>query len=138
MSRVFIVVQGKANVILFETTLYEKARLARSFPNVLRAPGAKSLLPYGERPLAPAVLARIDELRCQIVADAPLSQLITDFQRTQPTRGTLNHKTLGESSVGQEILRLQRIQHFIDERLRKASPSELAAELGARVLAACE
>jgi Mg-chelatase subunit ChlD len=135
---VFIVVQCKANVILFEPTLYEKARLARSFSNVFRAPGAEALTARGQRPLAPALPVAIDGLRHQIVTDASLSQLITDLQGTQPARCPLNDETLRESLVREETLGLERVQDFADKGLRKTSPGELAAKLGARVLAARE
>jgi hypothetical protein len=125
-------------VILFKSTLYEKTRLARSFSNVLRALGAESLEPDGKRPLAPALPIRIDGLRHQFVTDASLSQFITNLQRTLPTCRAMNDITLCESPVGEEILVLERVQHFADKRLGKAPHSELAFELGARVLAACE
>jgi len=135
---VFIAVQGKSNMILFESTLYQKTRLARSFSNVLRALGSKSLEPRGKRPLAPALPVGIDGSRCQIVTDASLPQFITNFQRTLPTCCPMNDETLCESLVGQEILGLERVQHIADKRARKAPQRELAVKLGARVLAACE
>ena len=138
MSHGFIAVQGKFNVIRLESTSFEKARLARSFSNVLWALGAKALAPHGERPLTPTLPVAIDGLGCQIVTNASLSQLITYFQRTQPARCPLHDESLCESLVGQEILSLERVQHLADKRLRKASHSELAAELGSRVLAARE
>ena len=136
--QLFIVVQCKANVILFETPLHEKARLARSFPNVLRASGAETFAARGERPLAPASPVAIDGPRCQIVTDASLSQLIAYFQGTHSACCALKDEILCESLVGQEILALERVQDFADDRLPKASQSELTAKLGARVLAARE
>ena len=125
-------------MLLFEPTLYEKARLARSFPYVFRAPGAEALAARGERPLAPALPVAIDGPRCQIVTDTALAQFITNFQRTLPTCCPMNDETLCESLVGQEILGLERVQHIADKRARKAPQRELAVKLGARVLAACE
>ena len=123
-------------MFLLETALCEKARLARSFLYVLGPFAAKALVPHGECPLAPLLPVGVDKLRRQIVADAPSSQLITNLQRTLPSRGPLQHELLSESSVGQEILGLERIQRFADERLGESPPSELASKLGARVLAA--
>ena len=137
-SRVFIAVQGISNVILFESTLYQKTRLARSFSNVLRALGSESLEPRGKRPFAPALPVGIDGSRCQIVTDTALPQFITNFQRTLPTCRPMNDETLCESLVGQEILALERVQHISDKRTRKAPQRELAVKLRARVLAACE
>jgi hypothetical protein len=125
-------------VIPFESALNEKTRLARSFSNVLRALGSKSFEPHGKRPLAPALPIGINGPRHQIVTDASLSQFITNLHRTLPTRRAMNHEALCKSLVGQEILVLERVQHFADKRLRKAPRAQLAFKLGARVLAACE
>ena len=129
-------IEGETNVLLLETTLGEKARLARSFPYVFGSFGTEALVPHAERPLAPALPVGVDKPRCQIVADASLSQLMANLQRTMPSRGLLQHKILCESSVGQQVLGLERVQRLADERLGKIPRSELAAELGARVLAA--
>ncbi len=122
-------------MFLLETTLYEKARLARSFLYVLRPLGAEALVAHSARPLAPALPVGIDKLRRQIAADASLSQLMANLQRTVPSRGSLQHEIFCESLVGQEVLGLERVQRLADERLGKSARSELAAELGARVLA---
>ncbi len=125
-------------MILFETTLCEKARLARPFPNVLRTFGAESFAPHCERPFAPALPVGIHGLGYQIVADASLSQLITDLQRTLPTGCPVCYETLCESLVGQEILGLEHVQLSVDKRLREPPRSELTTQLDARMLAARE
>ncbi len=123
-------------MLVLETTLFEKARLARSFAHVLRPFRTEALVPDGECTLTPASPVGVDELRRQIVAHASLSQLIAYLQRTLPSRGSVEHVILCESQVRQKILGLERVQHLADEHLGESSLSELAAELGARVLAA--
>ncbi len=123
-------------MLLLETTLFEKARLARSFPTVLGPFRPEALVPDGECMLAPALPVDVDELLRQIVAHASLSQLISNLQRALPSRGSLEYVILRETQVGQKILGLERVQRLADERLGEASLSELAAELGARMLAA--
>ncbi len=86
-------------MVLLETTLFEKARLARSFQYVLRPLGAEALVPHSARPLAPALPVGIDKLRCQIAADASLSQRMVNLQRTVPSRGSLQHKVFCESLI---------------------------------------
>ena len=61
---------------------------------------------------------------------------MTYFQRSVPARGPLKDEILGEPPVRQEILGLERVQRLVDERLAEFPSDELAAELGARVLAA--
>ena len=123
-------------MLVLETTLFEKARLARSFAHVLGPFRTEALAPDGECTLAPALPVGVDELRRQIVAHASLSQLIANLQRTLPSRGSVEHVILCKSQVGQKILGLERVQRLADECLGESSLSELAAELGARVLAA--
>ena len=123
-------------MLSLESTLFEKARLARSFPTVIGPFRTETLVPDGQRTLAPALPVGVDELHRQIVAHASLSQLISNLQRTLPSCGSVVDVILCKAQVGQKFLGLQRVQRLADEQLGKASLSELAAELGARVLAA--
>jgi hypothetical protein len=116
--------------------LFEKARLARSFPNVIGPFGTEALVPNGQCTLAPALPVGFDELHRHIVAHAPLSQLISNLQRALPSRGSVVDVILCEAQVGQKILGLEGIQRLANEQLGKPSLSELAPELGTRVLAA--
>lgn len=119
-----------------ESTLFEKARLARSFPTVIGPFGTEALVPNGQCTLAPALPVGVDELHRQIIAHASLSQLVSNLQRALPSRSSVVDVILCEAQVGQKILGLERVQRLADERLGKPSLSELAAELGTRVLAA--
>ncbi len=123
-------------MLSLESALFEKARLARSFPTVIGPFRPEALVPSGERTLAPALPVGVDELHRQFVAHASLSQLISNLQRALPSRGSVVDVILCEAQVGQKILGLQRIQRLANAQLGKPSLSELAAELGARVLAA--
>jgi hypothetical protein len=123
-------------VVLFESALCEKARLARPLPKVFGTFGAESFAPHRERPIAPALPVGIHGPGYQIVADATLSQLITDLQRTLPTGCPVCYETLCESLVGQEILGLEHVQLSVDKRLRESPRSELTAQLDARMLSA--
>ena len=123
-------------MLSLESTLFEKARLARSFPTVIGPFGTEALVPNGQCTLAPALPVCVDELHRHIVAHAPLSQLISNLQRALPSRGSVVDVILCEAQVGQKILGLEGIQRLANEQLGKPSLSELAAELGTRVLAA--
>jgi hypothetical protein len=100
LSPLFIAIQGKANVLLLEAALCEEARLAGSFPNVLRRLGSESFVPHGESLVAPTLSIHIHALHDQVVANASLSQLITNLQRPPPARHSLQYETLSESSIG--------------------------------------
>ena len=128
--------KSEANVLVLESALSEKTRLARLLPNVLGSLSPEALSPGGARPIAPALRVGFDILCRQFVADASLSQLVTNLQRTIASGSPLQYELLCESLVRQEILGLERVQHFIDEPLGKPPRNELAAELEARVLAA--
>ncbi len=124
------------NVLLGESTLREKARLAGPFADVFRQPAAEALLPRGECLLAPAFPIGIDELPREPVPDAPLPQRMTDFDWTLASRHPLDNEIFCEPLVGEKILGLERVQRLADQPLGKTPRGELAAELGARVLAA--
>ena len=125
-------------MLLFESALREKACLARSLPHILRRRAAEALVPHDARPLAPTLPVAVNIACRQIVADAPLPQLIANLQRTVPSGDPLQDEIFSESLLGQEILGLERVQRLADERLRESPRDELATELDACVLATRE
>jgi hypothetical protein len=118
-------------VFLLESALCQEAGLARPIPYVLGPCATEPLVPHGQRPFAPASPIAIDVLRRQVALDAPLAQLMTDFQRTVSSCGPLQNEVFRESLVRQEVLGLERIQRFADEPFGKSPSDELAIELGA-------
>ena len=84
-------------MFLLKTTLFEKARLARSFPYVLGPFRTEAFVPDRECTLAPASPVGVDELRRQIVAHASHAQLKSNLPRTLPSRSSLQYIILCES-----------------------------------------
>lgn len=123
-------------MFLCESTLRKKTRLARAFAYVFGLLDAKALVPHGQRPLAPAAAIGIEEMPGKLFSNAPFAQLMTDFQRTLPSRHPLDHEILCEASIGKKILGFERVQRLADQALGETPRGELAAQLGARVLAA--
>jgi hypothetical protein len=87
-------------MLLFKTALGEKARLAGSFPHIMRRTAAEALVAYGERLCAPPRAIHFHELLGQRVADTTLAQLVANLQRSLPARHALRYETLGESPIG--------------------------------------
>ena len=119
-----------------ESSSLQEACLARSFLYILGPLRAESLVAGGKRAFTPALPVRLDVLRGEVVADASFPQLVTNLQWTLPARRPLDYEALRETSIGQQILGLQRIQRVADEIFGESAHRELAPELGARVLAA--
>lgn len=123
---------------MLESALLEKSHLSGSISYILGRLASEALVPHGERPVAPALPVGIDVARRHVVVDATLTQLVTDLQGTVPSLDPLHYEILCETFVGQEILGLERVQRLADEVLRESPRGQLAAQLGARVLAARE
>ena len=136
VSHLFIAIQGETNLLLFKPALGEKARLAGSFPHILRRIAAEAFVAYGERLRAPPRAIHFHELLGQRVADATLAQLVANFQRSLPARHAVRNEALGESPIGEKIFGFERVQCLADQRLGESTLRELAPELGARVFAA--
>lgn len=123
-------------MLLCEPALREKARLARSFSYVSGLSAAEALVSCGQCALAPPFANGLDELPREGFVDAPFAQLMTDLERAVSARHPLVYETLCETLVGEKIFGLERVQRLADQPLGKTPRGELAAELGARVLAA--
>jgi hypothetical protein len=123
--------QSPADLLGRKASLLQKTRLPRALSKIPRPGVAETLDPGLPRAVEPPWVRRAHEISRRVFVNAALNKLVEDFQRTLTTPCALIHELLGETTVGEKALALERIQDRRDHGVVESLRFELALEFPA-------